>query len=77
MIDDLYEINKFGKSLRNLRKEKGLSIRELGKRSEVSHAYISQLENGVRNIPKPKIINKLAKGLGMPFIELMRVAGYC
>ncbi len=32
--------------LRELRKEKGISMRELAKRSRVSKSYISAIENG-------------------------------
>lgn len=61
----------FGEHLRNVRKEKGLSIRELARRSGVSNAYISQLENDKTKNPTYEIIGKLAKGLGIATTELV------
>jgi HTH-type transcriptional regulator, competence development regulator len=65
----------FGEELKKLRKEKKLSIRKLGELSNISHAYISQLENSKRDTPKPDTLNKLAKGLNVPYLELLEKAG--
>ncbi|PPA70508.1 XRE family transcriptional regulator [Jeotgalibacillus proteolyticus] len=59
-----------------MRKEKKLSMRKLADRSGVSHAYISQLESGKRDAPKPELIRKLSNGLGVDYHELMLWAGY-
>ncbi|WP_233882552.1 helix-turn-helix domain-containing protein [Brevibacillus laterosporus] len=66
----------FGKYLKNIRESRSLSVRELAKRSDVSHSHISQIETGQRGIPKPDTIKKLADGLNIPFDELMQYAGY-
>ncbi|MCD1261826.1 helix-turn-helix transcriptional regulator [Paenibacillus athensensis] len=66
----------FYDQLRDLRKHRGFTVRELSERSGVSHAYISQLESGKRRIPSPDVLAKLSKGLNIPYAELMRVAGY-
>lgn len=66
----------FYKHLKDLRKLKGYTIREVADRSGVSPAYISQLENGNRNVPSPDIIAKLSEGLNISYSELMGVAGY-
>jgi len=65
----------YGK-LKNLRKLKGYTIRELSDRSGVSAAYISQLENGNRGIPSPDVLQKLSEGLNTSYSELMQLAGY-
>ncbi|WP_248924931.1 helix-turn-helix domain-containing protein [Paenibacillus hamazuiensis] len=65
----------YGK-LRDMRKLKGYTIRELSDRSGVSAAYISQLENGNRGVPSPEVLQKLSEGLNTPYDELMRLAGY-
>ncbi|WP_040951566.1 helix-turn-helix domain-containing protein [Gorillibacterium massiliense] len=62
--------------LKDLRKEKGYTIREVSGRSGVSPAYISQLENGQRGIPSPDVLMKLSEGLNTSYSELMRHAGY-
>lgn len=66
----------FYQHLKDLRKLKGYTISEVADRSGVSPAYISQLENGTRNIPSPEIIQKLSEGLNVSYTELMGVAGY-
>ncbi|MCD1259123.1 helix-turn-helix transcriptional regulator [Paenibacillus athensensis] len=66
----------FYDKLRDLRKLKGFTIRELSDRSGVSAAYISQLENGNRGIPSPDVLAKLSEGLNISYAELMVMAGY-
>ncbi|MFH5185445.1 helix-turn-helix domain-containing protein [Paenibacillus sp. TAB 01] len=66
----------FYEQLRDMRKLKGFTIRELSDRSGVSAAYISQLENGNRSVPSPDVLMKLSEGLNTPYPELMRLAGY-
>jgi transcriptional regulator with XRE-family HTH domain len=65
----------YGK-LKDLRKEKGYTIREVADRSGVSAAYISQLENGHRGIPSPEVLMKLSEGLNTSYSSLMQAAGY-
>lgn len=66
----------FYKHLKDIRKLKGYTIREVADRSGVSPAYISQLENGNRNVPSPDIIAKLSEGLNISYDQLMSAAGY-
>lgn len=51
-------------------------MRELERRTGISQAYISQIENGKRSTPNPDIIKKLAKGLNEDPNYLMTLAGY-
>jgi transcriptional regulator with XRE-family HTH domain len=62
--------------LKDLRKEKGYTIREVAERSGVSTAYISQLENGQRGVPSPEVLMKLSEGLNASYESLMITAGY-
>lgn len=66
----------FGEKLRSLREKRGLTLNQLAIYSEVSPALISKIENNKRGIPKPKTLEKLAKGLKMNYVELMNIAGY-
>jgi len=68
--------SEFGKALHKIRNDKNLSIRELAKRSGTSHPYLSQLETGKRNPPKPEILRKLAKGLKISYVSLLIEAEY-
>lgn len=67
---------EFGEFLKSTRKNKKMTIRQLELYSGVSNAYISQLERGIKGIPSPDILQKLAKPLGLEYEELMSSAGY-
>jgi transcriptional regulator with XRE-family HTH domain len=49
---------KFNEILRNARKEKGLSLRDVAKEIGISNAYLSQLETGSKNSCSAKIFFK-------------------
>lgn len=66
---------EFGTYLRNKRKEVGLTLVELSKKSGVSQPYLSQLENGKGGAASPEILKKIAIALEVPFIELGVKAG--
>jgi HTH-type transcriptional regulator, competence development regulator len=68
--------NSFGSELKRLRDMKNLTIRELAKRAGTSHPYLSQIENGKRNPPKPEMIQKLSKALEVDYLDLMVLAGH-
>jgi SOS regulatory protein LexA len=70
------ELKKFGAYLKKLRKESGLSIRQLEEKTGVSNAYLSQIENGKRGFPSPEILKKIHEPLGTSYDELMERAGY-
>lgn len=42
-----------------------MTITELANASHVKRAYVSHLVHGERKNPSPKIVNKLAKALGV------------
>ncbi len=66
---DTSVLNKFGKRLRVLRDEKGMSQEELGFKSKIHRTYIGAVERGEQNISL-KSIEKLAKGLGVKLKDL-------
>ena len=66
----------FGSELKRIRNNLGLTVREVAKRSDISHSYLSQVENGRRNPPKPETLIKIAKGLNVNSDDLMYLAGY-
>lgn len=53
-----------GENIRRLRKERGLTLRELGDKVGVSEAYIRAYESGRRN-PKQKSLEALAQALAV------------
>ena len=62
-----------GELIRDARKKKGLTQKELGERLEVSDVSIAQWENGIRN-PRFETRQKLAKALDIDIAELMSEA---
>lgn len=70
------EANEFGQYLKEIRKKRKLTIRQLDTYSGVSHSYISQMERGERGVPSPDILLKLSKPLGVKYEDLMEKAGY-
>lgn len=66
----------FGEYLKGLRIKRGLSSRELARRSEISQSYLSLVESGKRGIPKPEHLLKLAPHLDIEYMDLMKAAGY-
>lgn len=79
-LRDVFKITEsFGQCLRDIRKSKGLTLKELGKQAGFSYSYLSQIERGergVQGIPSPEILKKLAIPLGVSYEELMTQAGY-
>lgn len=66
----------FADELKKIRRAKGLTIREAAKRCNISHPYFSQLENGQRETPNLLILNQIARGLDVSYIDLKKLAGY-
>lgn len=67
---------EFNEYLKKLREENKLSIRQLALYSNVSPAYLSQIESGSRGTPSPEVLKKLYKPLKVPYEKLMKAAGY-
>lgn len=66
----------FGSYLKQLREERGWSMNQLAKAAEISGSQISRIENGLRGVPKPQTIRKIADALEGSYEELMKQAGY-
>lgn len=62
--------------IRENRKMKGLSMRELGKLINVSSAELSRIESGFRQKPSAKILIDIANILGIPTGVILSTAGY-
>ena len=62
-----------GDKIRDLREDKRLSIRELGRRTDVTGMHISNLEKGKINA-SPELLVKIAKVLDTDADELLHLA---
>jgi HTH-type transcriptional regulator, competence development regulator len=66
----------FGGYLKELREQKGLTINQLAVLAGISASQISRIENGLRGVPKPATLRKIAEATEVPYEELMAQAGY-
>lgn len=62
--------------MRKLRKQRGLTLKQVEKAAHVSNSFLSQVERGVRNPPRPDILNRIAGVYSVPAHDLMEAAGY-
>jgi transcriptional regulator with XRE-family HTH domain len=53
------------------RKAKGITRSDLARAADVTPAYVTQLETGVRKNPSLEILKRLARALGVPVTELL------
>lgn len=61
----------FGRAIRELRKERGLSQEALALRAGLDRSYVGDIERGQRN-PSLASILKIVEGLEVPASELFR-----
>jgi len=69
------ETGEFGARLRELRKQAGLSQRELADKCGIHFSYLSKIESGVMPPPSMKVMLRLAEVLNADKDELMLLAG--
>ncbi|MFF2912393.1 helix-turn-helix domain-containing protein [Paenibacillus sp. NPDC057934] len=67
---------EFGRFLKELREQRGLTLNQLASAAGVSGSQISRIENGLRGIPKPATLRKIAEATDCSYEELMERAGY-
>lgn len=63
-------------TLREIRKLRGCSLREVEEATDISNAYLSQLEKGDALKPSPDKLHALAEFYRVPYEGLMQTAGY-
>ncbi len=67
-------MSNFGKTLKGIRKERGMSQRSLAPAVGVSHTYLSHLESG-RQEPSVDFVYRMARHLDLDAFELCASAG--
>ena len=74
--------NKLAKILREMRIERGLSLRQFSSRLGISHAYLDKLEKGTDGrtgkviSPTVDILCKLAQNANIPTKKFFKMCGY-
>ncbi|MBI2260833.1 MAG: helix-turn-helix transcriptional regulator [Caulobacterales bacterium] len=61
----------FGKNVRRVRLEKGMTIEGLANEVSLSYSYVGEMQRGKRN-PTLKVVERIAKALGVSAVELLR-----
>lgn len=69
-------MENYGDYFKALRESKQLTLREVEKATDVSNAYLSQLESGKIRQPSPLTLHKLALFYGVAYEVLMEKVGY-
>jgi transcriptional regulator with XRE-family HTH domain len=71
---DFYDMDikiKFGKNLKQLRTEKGISQESLALKADLDRTYIPSIEKGERNV-SITVVEKLANALSVEISELFK-----
>ncbi len=68
-------MKNIGDFIKQSREDKGIGLRELARRADISHSYLSQIENGNKKEPKSYILRALAHELNLDFNELLKITG--
>ena len=66
---------ELGEYLKQIRKSRDLSLRQVDYKSDVSFSHLSMIENGTRK-PSPLTLKELAKIYNLDYIDLYEKAGY-
>lgn len=61
---------KLGQRIAGVRREKGLSLRDLARTAEISKGNLSDIERGKRD-PRYSTLSAISTGLGITLIELL------
>jgi transcriptional regulator with XRE-family HTH domain len=69
-------MGNYGEYFKALRGAKGLTLRDVEKETDISNAYLSQLESGKIKQPSPTHLYKLAELYGVEYELLMEKVGY-
>ena len=69
-------MNNLAEYIKDRRLNKGWSKRKLALEAGISHTEVHRIENGERKNPSVNILDSLAKALGLPKEEVLRMAGY-
>lgn len=83
LVDDGYTkvyvaimLAKLGKRLKLARMQRGVSLQTVAVPAMISAAYLHKLEQGRVGTPSPRVLKRVGRELGVPYLELMVLAEY-
>ncbi len=65
-------MQSIGRRIKELREASGITRTELGRRANVTRAYVSSIESGTRNNPSLDVLRRLAEALKTDVSELLK-----
>lgn len=68
-------MNTLGDFIKRARKNKKLTLTQLGDMTGLTHGYLSNLENNVRKNPSMEVLKKLAQALDIEYSKLALLSG--
>ena len=68
------QLESMGSFIRSQRKLANLSLRELAALTDLSNAYLSQIERGLHE-PSVRVLRSVADALGVPVVTVLEKAG--
>lgn len=69
-------LKAMGNELQAVRKLRNLSLQDVAEPAKISVSYLQKLENGSVGSPSPRVLQRLAAALDVPYGRLMELAGY-
>ena len=69
-------LTQLGNELKRAREECSLSLQAVAIPAGISGAYLHKLERGTVENPSPRVLRQLAKELAVPYLRLLKLAGY-
>lgn len=67
---------ELGRDLREARKGRRASLETVANAARISAPYLLKLERGEVANPSPRVLARVAAALGVPYLQLMELAGY-
>ena len=74
-VIDINNTRELGIALKQLRKEKGLTIKDLANMIGVSQPFLSQIETAKRKA-STELLRKIAEAVEVPYFDLLKIAGH-
>lgn len=78
LICEVIHINNthdLGITLKQLRKERGLTSNELASLVGISRSYLTQIETAKRTA-SPELLRKIAEAVDVSYVDLLKIAGH-
>jgi transcriptional regulator with XRE-family HTH domain len=69
-------LTKLAEELKAAREKRSLSLQAVAEPARITATYLQKLERGVVDTPSPRVLNRLARELGLSYLRLLELAGY-